>query len=184
MAGPYKIAPTSSATPIGMAQMVYGLVNSVDYNHSNLFTSATSSMLQLVTAQEAYQPAYSSSTWNESTPYGIDEMVNQTWNETTFTIKTEVSSSQGDLAEYTFVFVKLNGTSVPSYGLFTASLGDQIQVSGSALVEFGGVFDTAEIYKDATLLTSQGLNEGQARTLSGSFTVASNHIIRLTWQSL
>ncbi len=182
MAGPYKIAPTSSATPIGMAQMTYGLINSVDYNHSNLYTAATSSMIQIVTAQESIQPAYSSSTWNEATPYGILEMVNQTWNNDLQTLTTTTQVGL-DGAFYSAVTVKKNNVTVGAYGSFTASLGDTIQVTGSASNVGGSNPDTAELYKDATTLDTQFLNVGNTGTVQGSFTVTTNHTILLTWLS-
>lgn len=75
----FTIAPANSGSELGMAQMRYGLHNSVNYNATSSYTAAPTGMRELVSGSITYQGDLSSKTWNVVAPYGFDEMYGQTW---------------------------------------------------------------------------------------------------------
>lgn len=144
----FKIAPDNSSSPVGLAQMRYALVNKADYNHANSITNATSSLQQIVASPETLQADVSSSTWNQSQPYGLAEMYGQTWSEpaagpTTYTFNLSVTNG-GDDCDKATVTIKKNGTTVatmlsvagssPSWSVssFTATDSDTVLIEAQS----------------------------------------------------
>ena len=75
----YDIAPATTGSEIGMAQMRYGLHNKADYNAANLYTAGATGMITLAASAVTYQADLTSKTWDSVTPYGFGEMAGQTW---------------------------------------------------------------------------------------------------------
>lgn len=133
----YDIAPATTGSEIGLAQMRFGLSASADYNASNIHSATSTSMETLVLNSTTYQSNLTSKTWNTSTPYSFSEMAGQTWNDApsatisygfyilnalTLSVTVRLGSATG-----TVLYTGGAGT-----GTLNASVGDTIYLEASA----------------------------------------------------
>ncbi len=81
MPGPYDIAPATTGSEIGLAQMRYGLSASLDYNASNIFSDSPTDIETLVVNSTTYQSSLVTKNWDTSQPYGFGEMAGKVWND-------------------------------------------------------------------------------------------------------
>lgn len=134
--GTYNIAPATTGSEIGLAQMRYGLANKTDYNAANLHTAASTDMTTLVVNSTTYQGDLTSKTWNTSTPYGFAEMAGQTWDDAVAaSLSYNISSLAGGTVAVTIRVGGPSGTIIYNGGAATGTItsgilsGDSIYVA-------------------------------------------------------
>lgn len=145
----YDIAPATTGNEIGLAQMRYSLVNSDNYDNSNLYTSLATNMQTLVTSPTTYQASLISEDWDNSQPYGFAEMAGKTWftgTSSTGTYSILVATAGSRVVTFktdyvangvaTYTEVKTSDTSSALQS--TRYIGDTMSITGSATFSFAG----------------------------------------------
>ena len=132
----YDIAPATTGSEIGMAQMRYGLHNKADYNASNLYTAGAISLRTISQSPSTYQGDLVSQTWNTASPYGFDELAGETWSDATAaTVSYSFTDTTGGTLSVTVRLGGPTGTVLYNAGTGTgtlnASVGDTIYVSAT-----------------------------------------------------
>lgn len=125
----YDIAPATTGSEIGLAQMRFGLSASADYNASNLYTAGATSLRTISQSPDDYQSNLTSQTWNTASPYGFGELAGQTWNDV---IAATLSYSITDNTAGTSVAVTIRQNSLSGTILYNGGVG-----SGTANVNSG-----------------------------------------------
>ena len=133
----YDIAPATTGSEIGLAQMRFGLSASADYNASNIHSATSTSMETLVLNSTTYQSNLTSKTWDSSTPYSFSEMAGQTWDDApSATISYIFSILNANSLSVTVRLGSASGTILynggTGSGTLNASVGDTIYVEASA----------------------------------------------------
>ena len=146
----YDIAPATTGSEIGMAQMRYGLHNKEDYNAANLYTAGAISLRTISQFPDDYQSELVSQTWNTASPYGFDELAGQTWSTLVATLSFSFSNNISIYSATATLDIAVRLGSSTGTILYTDSLSNQDSNTGTVF-DPGGIIESGDtIYVSAT----------------------------------